>query len=164
MLTKWKRQTVSQYECHNKNSEHPFSIYCCSIWVMIFKNILKPTKIIFKFKMFAFHFVSILWVKMLYSDEKHHVIKSFTFKTLFKFKFSLFVSQKHPWPDCCASPEMHLQPHQHHSLTNTWRRRRQKSSTWLFWTRIVPGERAWVTTWPWGVTTVTGWYTVPPER
>ena len=28
--------------------------------------------------------------------------------------------------------------------------------TWEFWIRIVPGDKACVTTWPWGVTTVTG--------
>jgi hypothetical protein len=36
--------------------------------------------------------------------------------------------------------------------------------TWEFWILIVPGDNACVTTWPCGVTTVTGWYTVPPQK
>lgn len=38
-----------------------------------------------------------------------------------------------------------------------WRR-----LTCEFWMRIVPGDRVCVTSCPRGVTTVTGWYTVPP--
>lgn len=38
----------------------------------------------------------------------------------------------------------------------------ERARTCEFWILIVPGDNAWVTTWPCGVTTVTGWYTVPP--